>query len=44
MIIIICCLLYRQKQKHPFLLKKIIEQANFQWDGDEVHFVLDQHA
>ena len=20
------------------------EEVNFQWDGDEVHFVLDQHA
>jgi len=20
------------------------EQVNFQWNGDEVHFVLDQHA
>jgi len=32
----------------PFYKKKITislwEQVNFQWDDDNVHFVLDQHA
>ena len=27
-----------------FAAKSWREQVNFQWDDDEIHFVLDQHA
>jgi hypothetical protein len=36
-----CCLTPTQ-QFFSFIMAQ--EQVNFQWDDDEVHFVLDQHA
>jgi hypothetical protein len=28
----------------PLWIDCLKEQVNFQWDDDEIHFVLDQHA
>jgi len=33
---------YRQLSNFPAILWR--EHVNFQWDGDEIHFVLDQQA
>jgi hypothetical protein len=40
----ICCLSAKHAALSNFSAKSWREQVNFQWDGDVVHFVLDQHA